>query len=290
MPWVNVDFYTPIGSDGEYVDLRAALIAAAKTSAANRLRERGEMYRLFLESAKEYKNGTVMGTVARVRMHGLPGKFRGTDFSLNDLDLAETDGVAEEVSFLISHELQTIALQRNGGFRSTSVEDFLTEITEIPVAFDPKVRVDKLSRLNGIEEFTEVSFKLSQPLNDSDFDDTLPGVGMTIRDAAQIGTLATVELTIRLRTGEDNPQNVGTIRKLLRKLDGREDAIKISAKGRRPNSKIEPVDLIRDRIVAGDNVKYGNSRRLDGKQCRLLLRKAMSTNQLFLEGLLGKPA
>ncbi len=289
MPVVNVDFYAPIDETGNPVDISAAVLAAAKLKPKERLKYRTSVYSDFLEGAKMLSDKTVLGSSARVRMKGLPGRFDSANYKLSHLDLIERDGVSEEVHFLIEPALQVIALQRNGHFRSTQVEALLSDLTGLKISLQPRVRADMWKRLQEFDHIGTFGFKLKDPSIHPDFAESLPSIGRTIEDAGKIGELASIEIIIKMRSGVANPQDVNLLKKVIRSFRESGNATKLYARGSNPEaSKSEPLDFIRDRIVASGEVEYGDGRRLDGEQCKQLLRSALNTNRAFLETLVVK--
>ena len=286
MPEVNVDFYLPVNSAGAFVDLGPSLLAAAKKPAPERLKRRNSLYSDFFESASELGNGQVAGTAARIRMKGLPGHFDYSSFSLNSLNIMEKDGVSEEVHFLVDGPLQTIALQRNGHFRSTQVEMILKDVTGLDFSLDPKIRGDVAKRLEKLEHVGSLEFRLKDPAFHPDFATSLPAVSALISEVNKSADLASIDIKMKLRRGIANPQEVSRFKNLLNSLAGQANATKLIAKGRNAKEKTDTIDFMRDRIVATGTVDYSEGRRLDGAQCQLLLRQELDKNRIFLQTLL----
>lgn len=287
MPNVNIDFFCPLDQNGKFIDLAAAIVTAAKQPKKQRLKFRNPHYSDFLESAKPLSDGSVLGTMARVRMKGLPGKFDSESYTLGDLGLPEKDGVSEEVHFLIDNPLQVVALLRNGHFRSSQVEALMADTTGLQFTLEPKVRADVWKRLQKFNHISTVAVKLKEPNFHPDLSDSLPAVSELIDEANKVAELASIEIVFKMKKGLANPQDVGPIKRLIRSFRDVGNTSKLFARGTEPDaSKTEPIDFLRDRIVAGGEVDYGEGRRLDGSQCKLLLRQAVDKNRAFLESLL----
>lgn len=290
MPYVNIDFYGVYDSEGQPLPLAAAIIAAGKFPPAQRLKYRNPTHSDFLDKVTAFKDGTVLGCSARIRMKGIPGHFKASAYSLGDLNLPANDGVSEEVYFVVDDALQVVALQRNGHFRSTQVEALLRDLTGLNLTLEPKVRPDVWKRLQKMDHISSVEVRLKDPSFHPDLSDSLPSVGKLIDETSKVAELRSIEIKFNMRRGYKGAQDTSVLKRLLSGFRNSDNVETLRAKGYRNDStKTEPIDFLRDRIVSGGEVEYSDEKRLNSKQCQQLIRSVLDSSRDFLTTLVIPP-
>jgi hypothetical protein len=285
---VQIDFFSVLNDEQVPIDISNDLMAAASRPLEERVLEIGASYDDVLLDDAEQVHGLTLAHLARVRNDRRPGKYNHHSGAFGDLSLEENEDVAEDIYIGLDPSLQTLAIQRNGQFRSASVERLLTDLLNYPIILEPKLKPDVLERLDRVERIGSLHVKMSVGAQAPEFTGTLESVGHVIRQANENGTVASFDLSLTMQRGQNAPQNVHFFKRFLRDVFRSGSAKAVEARcllGGEEHTEV--INFLRDRVVHSGEV-HSQGKRLDGDECKQLLRQAIQQQRSVLQGLMDR--
>ncbi len=222
MPRVNVDFWEPIGPDGNWFDLLPALTYAGNLRVQERMRDRGSEYTDYLVEVN-FQNAQSSGMAARIRKENLPERANLRTGDLNPLNLAANEGLAEEVHFLYDDGLRVLLTQRNRIFRAGAVSDLIAELGNTMFGIQPKLREDAWHRFRRMETIGSLELKLQTPEHHPDLSNTIPSMGRFLDDASETLQAMSVELKFSMERVRRRSLAVEIIRGIVGRFRNQEN-------------------------------------------------------------------
>jgi hypothetical protein len=283
MPEIKVTFWKPMGDDG-FLDLKTAFEDIAKLPTKKRMLKRSDEYTDYFVEAKPDGQAYV-GHVARIGRN-LPAKVNLSSGVLGDLDLMPDEALANEMNFRYDRSLKVLALQSGNVFRSSTFQNFISDLTDIGFTLEPILRQDEWRRFDTWRRIGRLEIRLENPAHHPDLSRTIPSMGQLLDSSAEQLKAFTVELNFGLRAHRDS-MDKNLVRKIVQLFaDQGENVTKLSARGAAEEESTETVDFIRDRLVFKDELEYvDQDRRLDPKKCQQLLKRAIHQNHAYLKSL-----
>jgi hypothetical protein len=289
--WVaklTIDFYSVRDDQNQVLDIGAALLQLGTRPLRERLVARGPLYDdVLLDSHQTHD--VILVHLARVRREGIPGKFNRTDGGFGDLNLDRDEDVAEDLHVVFDPQLETMAIQRNGHFRSSSVEQLLSDLLGYGIILEPKLRPDVMAKLTRIQRVGSIRMNITAGMNDPALTGVLDSVGGMIQGVNQHGSMAGFDLTLKMTRGKHVEQDLNYFQRMIAALSHSGRARNLEARVLLAGEeKTEVIDFLRDRLVHYGEVE-ASGKRLDGDQCKQLLRAALHQHRDLLERLRQNP-
>ena len=226
-----------------------------------------------------------LGEAARIRMEDLPSVIDSTTGGRHDLNVANNEGLGEEIHFLYDAGLDVLAVQIKGHFRPGALAKLIGDLTHVSVDFHVILREDAWQRFRNIDLITKINFTLARP---HDLRGQLaPSVMGAIRQIDEYnGVVAKIEISV----GRERRTTLN--RNIVTQLIGARNDLGESLKdlsitgtthrvdGADAPTHLDTVDFIKERLIERADVEgRGRSRRLDADGCRLALRRGVRTHQ-----------
>jgi hypothetical protein len=227
------------------------------------------------------------GEAARIRMEDLPSIIDSTTGSRHDLNVANNEGLGEEIYFLYDAGLNVIAVQVKGHFRPGALAHLIGDLANTDVDFQVILREDAFQRFQNLDLITKVNFTLARPRQ---IRGLAPSVMGAIREIDEFnGVSAKIEVNVGRERNISLNRNA--VSRLLGERNGIGESLKelsITGTTRRAGelegrTHLDVVDFINDRLLERSEVEgRGRSKRLDPDGCRMALRSAISTHEEYL--------
>lgn len=225
-------------------------------------------------------------------MEDLPSIIDATTGGRHDLDVANNEGLGEEIYFLYDAGLDVMAVQVKGHFRPGALALLIGDLTNTDVDFQVILREDAFQRFQNLDLITKVNFTLARPRQ---LRGLAPSVMGAIREIDEFGG---VSATIEVSVGRE--RNITLNRNAVSRLLGARNEIGESLKDlsitgttRRDGdlegrTHLDVVDFIKDRLLVRTEVeRHGRGKRLAPDGCRMALRRAISTHEEYLRAYRG---
>lgn len=283
---VNVDFFTGRLDEESDRTIEGALAELAAMSSIRAVWLGSHRYEL--RNVKR-QGGFVRGALAKFRLDDLPhaGRVGGAE---RELDLADDEGLLEKNHFLFDERRKVLAFQRNGNAsRVGQLGKYLTELFGETIEFDPVVQKDALARLmKGDLEARVMELSFARPTNadvfpENDFnEDILKVLGKSGAARAQI------RLSSDKRAVDDTWHHLNSVVKDFAR-DITRSGLATTARVTVDDDGIEyPIDLIADRVVSIQNVKF-NGRYPVEKDMYRALNDGLDEQRDVLDEIFGPP-
>lgn len=278
MPKFSVEFYRPevLGDTG--TSFSDVLQNIAGMNDAGRIRV-GDDPAVVL--TVEHNENEFIGEAARIRMDDLPSVVSVASGNRHDLQMADQEGLGEEIYFLYDVGLDVIAIQNKGHFRASALALLLGDLASASLYFQPILTRDASDRFDRMSLVRKISFRLARP---HDFGGArTPALNRSFRIIDDFdGASAKVEITVGRERGRGLSMNAahrlveafGHAGEQFKSLSITGAIREAQAQGGAEHPEI--VDFIKERLSFTTEVdRRGRGRRLDAEGCRVALRRAI---------------
>jgi len=220
---------------------------------------KGHVYRL---QQLQKQGQLLIGEMVRLRMDEAALKARLSGGEPDLISLLEDEGLADETAFAYHAGLQVLVMQRHKfGTSPWALAGYVEEASGFaPVLFEPILERDALRKMAKMKNMRVLDFQIAGVEQR-----VYEGLGLSLKELGRLsGRLGAPQVRVRLSMGhasgsmdDDEVKRLATA--LLEKVDeGNVTRIRIT--GRDSSGNLEPLDLLRHRMVEFAEVE------LDGKR------------------------
>jgi len=255
--------------------------------------ERNEMIRGHVYRLQELqKRGSLMvGEMLRLRMDDAALKARASGGPPDLVPLLEDEGLAEETAFAFHPKLKVLALQRHKfGTSPWTLSGYLEQASGFsPIVFEPileKGALQKLAKMNDIRAFDFQVAGANQEIYD--------GLGLGMKELGRLANrTGAPQVRLRMSMGHATGSMAGdAVKTLARALFDRAavgEVTRIRITGRDPSGELEPLDLLRHRMVEFAEIELDGKRMPHVKRAAALRQAFEHRNDELIEMFEGLP-
>lgn len=280
---INIDYYAVVIEDGGSF----TQILERINSMPNDQRRNFEIYGEFptrLSRLEECKIGDVsilLGEVVKIQMNGLPMKARTTG-ETSEIDFADNEGVGQETWFLYDPDGGYLLLQRNrNGITAGAFETYFSSFLRSGgVKLEALISATAMERLRASSRISTFDVAVRPVLTSKDdLAQVSKAVGGAIAALDDVGGNVVAFQVGVGKGGQGKSLSlsgvINNVRKLLKRSADHGDVKKLKVVAEYDEEiGLDPIDFLRDRLGAWENIPYDESRRLRELSITGLLKKA----------------
>jgi hypothetical protein len=247
---------------------------------AKRLRTLGTEAALYMPNVRHRSTDLWTGELQYIRRTNLPDKIDLSTLVDDALGLLPSQGLLEKCHFAYRADLQALALQSSRYVRPSTFESYVEHVEDSPFELTLIIKRDAYLRMLKMRTIASLSVKIENPPSAAEFTRLNdPGVSAMAELLTNFGA-AKIEVTLKRERRGFATLAVENIKQLADRVLSRpavaESFRSMLLKGKREDDeKLEPVDLIKDRLLFEGEVGYDSKRRLDATACENLLVEAL---------------
>jgi len=227
------------------------------------------------------------GELQYIRKTNLPDRIDLPTLVDGPLGLQPSEGLLERCHFAYRIDLSALALQSSRYIKPTTFAGYVTDVVREALTLTLVVRKGAYQRLMGMRTIASMTVRIEKPADAGEFGGLKdPGVAAMAELLTNVGA-AKIEITLKREKPGAMSLLIDKVKSLVDSVRGQPEIYdfveSLEVRGKREDDeKLEPVDLIDDRLSFEGDVEYDDKRRLDPVGCQNLLVNALDYHELTL--------
>lgn len=279
--FLKVDFYKSEDMDGHPLDISGFIQQTFKLNVADRRVDFGDSF-LILQNVRS-RGRLLLGDIVNARMTDLPDKVSRTTCVPVDLGLTADEGIGRHAHFLYDPDPRVLLLQRDKEVRHPAFREGVASPIHTEFNLSLIFKADALNRLNRMQVFRKLSFKVARPQNPEALREIDPSAGYAIDLLNEHGGF-NVDIVISVgkhrRASLAREWVLRMARGLLNRRGEEVRGVVVSGK-ENEEAATEIIDLFEDRLIYEEEVDF-RRRKLDPAACERILLAAHETHAAYL--------